>query len=165
MEGISQRLLWKRGHPVVPTKELQPFRTSTRRITRHKINPPLPTAHVLLAPSLLDVLLLITLDQNVLPARAPTFAEVHLCISPVWHEFQPRTETAMAIFSKNRDDREKNSRASRIFFGGPRFENDKVTYIPVPIINPSTISKNIHEFLVFYYLQNIHYLHYLQDTG
>lgn len=61
--GISQRLLQKRGHPVVPTKELQAFRTSTRGITCHKINPPATP------PPPPELAALMTLDYNVLLAR------------------------------------------------------------------------------------------------
>lgn len=50
---------------MVPTKELQTFRTSTRGITCHKINP----------PALSDVFALMTSDYNVLPARASTSTE------------------------------------------------------------------------------------------
>lgn len=48
---------------MVPTKELQAFRTSTRGITCHKINPPAPPP---------GVAALMTLDYNVLLARAST---------------------------------------------------------------------------------------------
>ena len=52
---------------MVPTKELQTFRTSTRGITCHKINP----------PALPDVFALMTLDYNVLLTRAST-STLHL---------------------------------------------------------------------------------------
>lgn len=137
---------------MVPTKELQPFRTSTRGITRHKINP--PATHLALSPRSPSFSSRRSAsygfgDYNVLPARAATFAGGSLLSTDV----PPQSGTNPSQGRRTRQSLRvpaiievKDSRAWRIrrLRGSKptRFGNDRIFYFPALIINPLNLTKN-----------------------